>query len=81
MTGVQTCALPIYFFNPNVSASSTAYLFDNLNSGTVTPDGSFSYDSASGLLAYSAVPEPSTLSLLGGFGLLALALRRQRMKA
>ena len=69
------------FFNPNVSASSTAYLYDNLNTGTVTPDGSFSYDSASGLLAYSAVPEPSTLSLLGGFGLLALALRRQRMKA
>jgi hypothetical protein len=71
------------YFNPNVSVSSRAYLYDNLNDGTVTPDSFFSYDSASGQLAYGAiaVPEPATLSLLGGFGLLALAARRQLIKA
>jgi hypothetical protein len=62
-------------------SSTTAYLFDNVN-GIATRDSFFSYDTASGNLAFGAVavPEPSTLSLLGGFGLLALALRRQRIK-
>lgn len=67
--------------NPNVDVSATAYFFQNNNNGTVTPDSFFSYDSASGQLAFgaAAVPEPSTLSLLGGFSLLALALRHQRL--
>jgi len=82
---------PTLFFNafgedPNApvgsfGSSTTAYLFDNVN-GTATPDGFLSYDTGSGNLAYgvTAVPEPSTLSLLGGFALLALVLRRQRIK-
>jgi len=82
---------PTLFFNafgedPNApvgsfGSSTTAYLFDNVN-GIATRDSFFSYDTASGNLAFGAVavPEPSTLSLLGGFGLLALALRRQRIK-
>jgi hypothetical protein len=71
------------YFNPNVSVSSIAYLYDNLNSGTVTAAGFFSYNSSSGQLAYgvTAVPEPTTFSLLGGLGLLALAVRRKLAKA
>jgi len=36
------------YFNPNVSVSSIAYFYDNLNSGTVTAAGFFSYNSSSG---------------------------------
>src|SRR5438067_8734893 len=38
------------YFNPNVPAGSSAYLYDNLNTGTVTPMSRFTYDSASGTL-------------------------------
>jgi hypothetical protein len=71
------------YFNPNVSVSSMAFLFDNLNDGTVNIASFFSYDSGSGQLAYgvSAVPEPTTFSLLGGLGLLALVVRRKLAKA
>jgi len=69
------------FENPNADVSALAYFFENNNDGTVTADSFFSYNSASGQLAYGAiaVPEPTTLSLLGGFALLALAWRRQRI--
>jgi PEP-CTERM motif len=69
------------FENPNASVSAQAYLFENNNDGTVTADSFFSYNSTSGQLAFGAiaVPEPSTLSLFGGFALLALAWRRQRL--
>jgi hypothetical protein len=67
-------------FNPNVDVGLTAYFFDNNASGP-TPDGSFTYDTANGVLTYSAVPEPATFGLLGGFGLLALAFRRHLIKA
>jgi hypothetical protein len=65
------------FFNPNVNVGSFAYFFDNGNTGTVTPANGFTYDSAGGILTYSAVPEPATGCLLGGAGLLVLALRRR----
>ena len=68
-------------FNPNVSVDSTAYFFDNNASGA-TPDSFFTYDNTSGVLTYAtAVPEPATFGLLGGFGLLALAFRRQLINA
>jgi hypothetical protein len=63
-----------------VDVGLTAYFFDNNASGP-TPDGSFTYDTANGVLTYSAVPEPATFGLLGGFGLLALAFRRHLIKA
>jgi hypothetical protein len=70
------------YYNPNVSASATAYFFSNTPFETSpTLDGSFTYNAASGVLTFSAVPEPSTYGLFAGFGLLALALRRQVVKA
>lgn len=69
------------YFSPNVSVSSAAYFYDNLNDGTVTGGGGsqFTYDSISGNLTY--IPEPTTSSLFAGFGLLAFVLRRQLSKA
>ena len=73
------------FFNPNVDSASTAYFFENNTSdGTVNAISFFTYNSASGVLTYgqsAAVPEPATYGVLAGFGLLALSLRRQFVKA
>jgi len=68
--------------NPNATAGSLAYFFDNVN-GTATADNYFDYNSSSGVLGFAttAVPEPATFGLLGGLGLLALALRRQLIEA
>ena len=64
------------FFNPNVSAGSTAYFFGNANNGTVEAENAFTYNNVSGQLTYSAVPEPGTVSLLAVMGLVGLAVRR-----
>lgn len=79
------------FFNPNVDASSTAYLFANNGSstaagGTVTSLGYFNYDAAKGILTYStgevsAVPEPGVYGAMAGLSVLVLAVRRQFAKA
>jgi hypothetical protein len=65
------------FFNPNVSVNSPAFFFQNANSGTVTAENMFTYNSASGQLTYQVVPEPSTVSLLAVMGLAGLAVRRR----
>ena len=65
------------FFNPNVSAGSVAYLFDNANNGTATPANAFSYDAISGTLKYEVIPEPGSWALLG-IGVLALYGFRRR---
>ena len=71
------------FANPNADASATAYFFENNNNGAVTADSFFSYNSASGQLAYGAVavPEPASALLFTGLGLLAVPLRRRLSKA
>jgi len=69
------------WYDPNVTAAATAYLWDNTDVGGKTLAGSFSYDSAGGGLTYSLVPEPSTFSLVGSMGLLAFAVRRKFAKA
>jgi hypothetical protein len=71
-----------YFFNnldnPNVKTSATAYLYANDNLGDpATPAGDFTISADGNTLTYSAVPEPTAISLLGGFGLLAFLLRRR----
>lgn len=64
------------FYNPNVNAGSTAFLFDNANDGTVKPLGSFSYESATGKLTFQAVPEPATYAL-AAVGALGFLVRRK----
>jgi hypothetical protein len=69
------------FYNPNVSPSATAYFYAFANSGTVTADSFFTYNNASGVLTYgTAVPEPASFGILA-LGLLAVAVRRQVVKA
>jgi len=63
--------------HPDVTTGSDAWLWDNNQNGASAPNGFFTYDG--GTLTY--IPEPTTFSLLGGFGLLALAARRQLRKA
>jgi hypothetical protein len=63
------------------SGSVVEDLYANIN-GTESLVGSFTFFS-DGNLAFSAasVPEPTTVSLLGGFGLLVLVLRRSARKS
>jgi hypothetical protein len=71
-----------YFFNnldnPNVGTGSPAALYANDNLGdTATLLGDFTISGDGNTLTFTAVPEPGTLSILAGFGLLALKFRRQ----
>jgi hypothetical protein len=67
------------FLDPNVSIGATAYFYDNANNGTVTPLSVFTYDSGSGVLSYTAVPEPISL-MFASMGLLAVALGRRLVR-
>lgn len=70
------------FYNPNVSTSSSAFLYANPNNGGApTLLGDFTISSDGNTLTFVAVPEPATYGLLGSFGVLALSLRRQLRKA
>ena len=60
------------------SGSLVEDLYGNIN-GTESLLGTVTLFS-DGNVVFSAVPEPTTLSLLGGFGLLTLVLRRQSLR-
>lgn len=66
----------------NVPASATTMMrFWRQNvDGTVPQDGFFTYNTATGILQFSAVPEPSTYALFGGFAALALVFRHRFAK-
>jgi autotransporter-associated beta strand protein len=50
----------------------------NKSGGIWTNGNGFSFSESSGILSYSAVPEPSTYALFGGAGALLLACARRR---
>ena len=66
--------------NPNFMGGTTATLFQAVSDGsTPAPLGTFSFDSGTGVLTFNAapVPEPGTMSLVGGGALLLLAFRNK----
>ena len=71
-----------YFFNnldnPNNKTSVAANLYANDNLGdAATLLGDFTISADGNTLTWTAVPEPTAYAILGGFGLLALSLRRR----
>lgn len=66
----------------NKSFSATFLVQGFTESNNVWTNGSgFSFSEATGILSYSAVPEPSTFALLGGAAVLLLAAARRRRTA
>jgi hypothetical protein len=68
--------------NSDFSGTATAVYEEFTGAGNPTQLGTFNFNEANGDITYnaSAVPEPSTYGMLAGFGLLALALRRQLVR-
>jgi len=64
------------FVSSSVNPTSLKFWEQQAN-GTETLLGSFVYDRNSGIMTFTAVPEPSTYGLMAGLGLLVLAVRRQ----
>lgn len=71
----------------SLSNTSFASTFNVQNFSETIPDsgvwsfGGFTFTESSGLLTYTAIPEPSAAALLVGFGVLALATTRRRRRA
>lgn len=66
-------------YGPGFSVSGFEY--DSEDGLWKTLDGQWEFSTASGLLTYAAVPEPSTYALLAGAGALVLGVIRRRKAA
>jgi len=73
-------------FMPTVADANKAYFYEidvaggSLGAASVAADGVFAYDSGSGVLGYSVIPEPSTC-LIAGVGVLVFYARRRSAQA
>jgi hypothetical protein len=78
ITGAGPVTYVNVYENPNIlgAGSEALWAVDDYATQTSSQLGTFSLD-GTGTLTYNAVPEPATLSMLGGFGLLALSFRRK----
>jgi len=76
---LTTLGYPDTLAVPSSTTTLMRFWQQNYNE-SVLQDNYFTYNTASGMLQFGPVPEPSTYALFGGFGVLALLFRRRFAK-